>query len=384
MTSKKVLHVVNISFVIPYYIGGQFDYFSARGIQFYVACQPSAHLEEYSRQKNFTAFPLNVLRSINPVEDLRAIYRLRQYIKKEGIDVVIGHTPKGGLIAMIAAFSCGIKQRIYFRHGLMYETSKGLKRHLLKSIEKLSGYLASKVVCVSPSVLQVSNQEKLSPLKKNILLNKGTCNGIDALNAFWTGSLNRTEVDHLKAKYGITPLDRVVGYVGRLVNDKGINELIAAWKLLLENNSNCKLLLVGPFEERDALPPHIKDYILNTSSIIYTGLIHDTPIHYSLMDMFILPSYREGFPTVVLEASAMELPVLTTRATGCIDSIIENETGMFVDLTPEDIVIHIQAYLDDPALRHKHGKNGRLYVLENFEQSSIWQEIGEHVLEIKD
>jgi len=379
MAEKKVLHVVNISFVLPYYIGDQFEYFSDKGIRFYVACQPSDHLIQYAEEMKFKPFSVNILREINVFQDLRAIYLLSRYIKKEKIDIVVSHTPKGGLIGMVSAYLSGINTRVYFRHGIMYETSKGIKRLLLKSIERFTGFLATRVVCVSPSVLAFSAKEKLSAPYKNLLLNKGTCNGIDAVNKFNSNRIEVAVTSKLKSEYGILPEDRIIGFVGRLVNDKGINELILAWKELLKRHSNIKLLLVGPFEDRDSIPETVKTYIADTPSVIHTGLIEDIVPYYALMNVFILPSYREGFPTSVLEASAMGLPVLTTAATGCRDSIIENHTGLFIGFDILDIVNKISIYLNNPSLAFNHGKNGRDFVLENFQQNKIWEEIEEKI-----
>ncbi|MBB6271529.1 glycosyltransferase involved in cell wall biosynthesis [Pedobacter cryoconitis] len=379
--NKNVLHVVNISFVLPYYIGDQFDYFADKGFRFYVACSPSDHLLEYSKVKKFTAVPVNIFRKIHPLADLKSILKLRSVIKSEQIDIVIGHTPKGAMIAMIAAYLAGVKIRIYFRHGLMYETSSGLKRFLLKKIENLTGGLASTVVCVSDSVLQKSNSENLNNPRKNILLNRGTCNGIDTMK-FSKKNLDLNVVDSLKNKYGFDYDTKVLGYVGRLVKDKGINELIGAWKILIAKDPALKLLLVGPFEERDSVSDEIRDYITKETSIVHTGLIDDVRAFYGLMNIFVLPSYREGFPTVVLEASSMELPVITTRSTGCKDSILENETGMFSEIDANDLAFKIGQYLINNDLAVQHGENGRKFVLKNFRQELIWNEIENKLLNV--
>lgn len=381
MVNKKVLHVVNISFVLPYYIGDQFDYFKQQGVEFYVACQPSAHFSQYANIKGFQPFSVNIVRKISIVEDVKAVYKLIQLIKRENINIIIGHTPKGGLIGMLAAYLTGAKERVYFRHGVMFETSKGIKRLVLKNIERFTGFLATKVVCVSPSVLAFSNEEGLSRANKNLILNKGTCNGIDAKNRFNRNKIDVDLVTKLRMQFGVNPEDRVIGFVGRLVNDKGIPELLIAWDELQKTHLNIKLLLVGPFEERDTLSNELKAYISNTSSIIHTGLINDIAPFYCLMDLFVLPSHREGFPTVVLEASAMELPVLTTKATGCRDSILENKTGMFIDSDPLSISKKIGAYLDDPLMSKEHAKNGRAFVLDNFDQNKIWEEIKDKVFD---
>ncbi len=378
----KILHVVNISFVLPYYIGDQFNYFSAKGVEFFVACSPSAHLEAYSKEKGFQPIFLNILREINPIADLKSILLLKKKIREEKVDLVIGHTPKGAMIAMIASYWAGVGRRIYFRHGIMFETSTGLKKIMLKCIEKLTGLLATKVICVSKSVMQKSEDLKLNNKAKNCLIKQGTCNGIN-VNKFCKTNVAAEQVRIIKEKYGITDNDFVLGYVGRLVKDKGIAALLDAWEILLTRHKNIKLLLVGPFEERDSITRVQKSYISNSTSIIHTGLVNNLPLYYRLMDVFILPSYREGFPTVVLEASAMELPVITTRSTGCIDSIVEYHTGLFAAINGESLAQTIDIYLQDSALRTAHGKNGRHFVEKNFKQEDIWYEFGEKILELK-
>jgi glycosyltransferase involved in cell wall biosynthesis len=371
----KVLHVVNISFVLPYYIGGQFDFFSDKGIEMYVACSPSEDLEVYSKEKNFKTIPIHILRKINPFIDLLAVIKLAWAIKKNKIDIVVGHTPKGALIGMTAAYLVGIKKRIYFRHGIMYETSTGFKRSVLKFLEKFTGSLATKVICVSPSVLKISNKIKLSKTEKNIILSKGTCNGIDSINQFNPAVVSNSKKKNLERTLGISENDIVIGYTGRLVKDKGIEELIEAWVRVKKKYHNTKLLLIGPFEKRDALSTRCSDFIKNEDSIIWVGQVSDTFNYYYLMDVFVLPSYREGFPTVVLEASAMKLPVITSRSTGCIDSIIENQTGIFTEISPDEIFKSIAFYIQNSEVRISHGLNGRQYVVENFQQQRIWSEI---------
>ncbi len=373
MKPHKVLHVVNISFVLPYYFGDQFDYFQKKGIEFHVACSQSEHLEQYAKQKQFKAFSVTITRKLNPIRDFVSLISLIKYIKKNKIDIVIGHTPKGGLLGMLAAYLSGrIKKRIYFRHGIMYETSTGLKRWLLKEIEKFTGLIATKVICVSPSVLQISNQCKLSHPSKNIILGRGTCNGIDVVK--FSKNNNQSLASELSKKLGLAG-NYVLGYVGRLVKDKGIVELIDAWKIVNEYNSHVKLLLVGPFEEEDQLPLETIRAINTDSSIVHVGLTNDPIAYYQLMNSFILPSYREGFPTVVLEASAMELPVITTMATGCRDAIIPNQTGLFTTINADAIASKINYYIKHKDIGRIHSLNGRAFIVENFRQEAIWKEI---------
>ena len=211
----------------------------------FVACSPSEYLKGYSEQKGFSYIETPINRKISLADDLRSIYNVCRYIRTHKIDIVVGHTPKGGLVAMIAAALCRVPKRIYFRHGLVYETSTGLKRLLLKSVDRLASLCSTRVVCVSPSVMVKSIDDKLARPSKQIILGKGTCNGVDTADQFNPDALDQEQIMSLRIKYGISPDDFVIGYSGRLVRDKGIVELVSAFEKL-QNAENCKLLhLIG-------------------------------------------------------------------------------------------------------------------------------------------
>lgn len=373
---KNLLHVVNIYFVIPYFLGEQLNYFGKKGYKEFIVCSHSDEIKECAVLYDFEYKEVCILRTISILKDLIALISISKYIREKKIDVVTGHTPKGALIAMLAAFLTRVPKRIYFRHGLVYETSHGFKRMLLLSMDRIAALFSTKVVCVSPSVYRISLKDKLNSEKKQVLLSKGTCNGID-VNRFNRQSLDLAFVEKLKKQYNICQGEIVIGYVGRLVKDKGIIELISAFHQIQNQCPNVKLLLVGMLEERDAIPIQVVNEIYHNPCIIYTGYVDNGMIenYYALMDVFVLLSYREGFPTSVLEASSMKLPIVTTKVTGCVDSIIENETGIFVMHDELDVASAIKGYIDDADLRSLHGEAGRRFVEANFEQLVIWKEI---------
>lgn len=371
----KILHVVNISFVIPYYLGNQISYFTSLGNEIHIACTPDEKLYEYKKRWGFHTIGVKIKRSISPLEDIISVYKIARYIRKKNIDIVIGHTPKGALIAMTSAFCSSVKKRIYFRHGLMYETSVGFKRNMLIAIEKLTSRMATDVICVSQSVLDKSRMEKLSSTSKLTILNKGTCNGIDVIDEFNKDKIDFSFVDQLRESLEIDKSKLVIGFIGRLAKDKGINELIKAWSKVISANDSVVLLLAGPMDERDAIEKSTYEEINSNASILYVGAISDPKNYYALMDVFVLPSYREGFPTVILEASAMQLPIITTRRTGCVDSIVENITGIFTEIEENSIFSAIMFYLHNEKERLEHGKKGREFVRDNFSQKRIWQEL---------
>lgn len=372
----NILHVVNISFVIPYFLGKQMNCFVEKGHKEYIVCSPADELDEFSNRYAFEYKTIEVLRKISIGKDLKAVVATYKYIKEVKADVVTGHTPKGGLIAMLAAWLARVPIRIYLRHGLVYETSHGLKRALLINIDRLASRLATKIVCVSPSVARRSIEDGLNSESKQIVLAHGTCNGID-VERFCKDALNVEATDVLKKQLGIDEGDFIIGFAGRLVRDKGIVELIRAYQAIRKQHQNVKLMLVGMLEIRDALPEDVVKTIKEDKGIISTGYVGYATIeqYYALMDVYVLPSYREGFPTSVLEASAMEIPVITTRATGCCDSIIDGETGFFVKHDEKELETALLKLYNDEELRYSMGKAGRNMVKENFRQEIVWKEI---------
>ena len=371
---KHILHVVNIYFVIPYFLGGQFEYFRELGYELDVVCSESPYLAPYARQHNFGYREIPILRSINPIQDFKSIRQICRYIKDRQVGIVVGHTPKGGLLSMVAAWLMRVPKRVYFRHGLVYQTSSGLKRFILMSVDRLASLLATKIVCVSPSVLEQSIKDKLSPAHKQIVLGKGTCSGVDTQGKFNPQNINPEKMSLLTQKWGIEDSDWVVGYTGRLVRDKGIIELVDAFDLVKANNPRLKLLLVGMFEERDALPQEVQNRIKNDPQIVWTDFQNeDMEYFYAMMNVYVLMSFREGFPTGTLEAQSMGVPVITTRVTGCCDSIVEGETGAFVSREPEELGKVIKAMSEGEITFS--AERTRSWVMDNFDNLRVWEDI---------
>lgn len=371
---KHILHVVNIYFVIPYFLGGQFEYFRELGYELDVVCSKSPYLDPYAKQHNFGYREIPILRSINPIQDFKSIRQICHYIKDRQVGIVVGHTPKGGLLSMVAAWLMRVPKRVYFRHGLVYQTSSGLKRFILMSVDRIASLLATKIVCVSPSVLEQSIKDKLSPAHKQIVLGKGTCSGVDTQGKFNPQNINPEKMSLLKQKWGIDGSDWIVGYTGRLVRDKGIMELVDAFDLVKVNNPRLKLLLVGMFEERDALPQEVQNRIKNAPQIVWTDFQNeDMEYFYAMMNVYVLMSYREGFPTGTLEAQSMGVPVITTRVTGCCDSIVEGETGAFVSREPEELGKVIKAMSEGEITFST--ERTRSWVMDNFDNLRVWEEI---------
>lgn len=371
MNKKNILHVVTVSFSIPIFFRNQFKYFENRQNTF-VACKDSVEFRELSLSYSFSPIKINIGREISPLKDIICLMELYWQIKKNNIEIVVGHTPKAALLAMIAAYFSRTKKRIYFKHGLIFETQKGVIKSILIIIEKLTEYLATEIICVSKSLISQSITYNLGNPNKYRLLNKGTCNGLDSIDIFNPDKFNSNYKNDLKNKLNISSNSIVIGFVGRLAIDKGLKELILGWGLIEKKYENVYLLLIGPVDERDPFEINNSN---NYKNIIRIDFVNNPALYYSIFDIFILPSYREGFPTVNLEAASMKLPVITTKNTGCVDSIIESQTGIYTDINPESIFRSIEYYLTNPNLRKIHGENGREFVIYNYSQLVVWESL---------
>lgn len=373
---RRILHVVNVFFVVPYFFGNQFLHLGKRGYDQHLICSPSPLLKDYAKRMDIKYKEVKVNKSFTPFQDILAIAGICRYIRQNRINIVVGHTPKGAFVSMVAAMLMRVPCRIYFRHGLVYETMKGLPRLAVIISDRITAFCAHKVVCVSWSVYQRSIEDRLNPEKKQRVLLKGTCGGIDTVNKFNPDSIKQDKLNKLRASLGIDSDCYVVGFVGRLVKDKGIQELVEAFDLIIKKIPAVKfrLLIVGGHENRDGIPDCLMKRIDEDPQIINPGFVfEDVEYYYAMMDVLVLPTYREGFPISVVEASAMRLPVLTTRETGAVDSIIEGVTGEFIEHDPVSIRDGILRFIDrNHAI--KYGKKGREYVTMNFDSKLFLNE----------
>lgn len=376
MKNIKVLNVVNVYFTLHFFLGNQLSYFTRKGYEIHLGCSPHPRLEEFAQLHGCKSVAIEISKQFTIRKDLIALYKLWKYIRLHRFDVVCGHTPKGGLLSMIASFLAGTKKRIYFRHGLVYETAGGLKNVVLKTAERVASLLATKVVCVSPYLVERSISDKLTPKRKMLLLGYGSCNGIDAIGQFNPANLNMADVKTLRDKLGLKDSDFVIGFVGRMVPDKGVYEILKAFEIICTVNDRCKLLLIGPLGERDKLPDDELDDIKSNPKILWLGLIEEQmEYYYALMDIFVLPTHREGLGVSILEAQAMGVPALTTSHTGSRDAIVDGQTGFYVKIDAKDIADKVGLYLHDTKLKEMHGRNAREFILNVFKQKIVWDDI---------
>lgn len=371
----KLIHVFSIFGTAESFFDGQFKYLTDQRYEIVVVSSDAPNTDAFCKRNGVRFVPLNIPRSVSPMAIAKAVKSICSLIRKEKADAVFGHTPVGALCAMIAARLCGVKNRVYYRHGLIYTTMQGVKRTIFKTEEIFVASLATSVINVSHSLSKLAVADGLNKAEKQYVIGHGTCGGIDAQNIFNPSLVDADKLLFIKKKLGLNDADIVFGFCGRICNDKGIPELVDAFELFqkLHSNIKAKLLFIGKFDTRDGISEEKKQQIESNSDIVISGHIDkvEIPYYYSMLDVFVFPSHREGFGMCVVEASAMEKPILDSRAHGCVDAIVEHETGEYIDLSADEICKGMELMLDED-LRGKLGKSGRKRVLEWYDFQVMW------------
>jgi len=354
------------------FLAGHVAYAKCRGFEVHALSSPGEPLDEFGRNLQIAVHPALMPRRITPLVDLGALQQIVRVMRRVRPTIVDAHTPKGGLLAMIAAALCRVPVRIYHQHGLPFMTATGLKRLILRRTERTACWLAHQVICVSDSVRAVAIAEGLCSKQKIKVLGHGSIDGIDANGKFNPARLSAESQQRVRVPYEIPGSAPVMGFVGRIVRDKGLIELARSWRALREEYPTLHLLLAGPFESQDPIPPDVVAMLRTDPRIHLAGMVRDMPRLYRALDLLVLPTYREGFPASLLEASAMELPVIATRIPGCVDAVRNGETGLLVPVRDaEALTAAVRVYLNDPILRKQHGTNGRQRALSDFDPEEL-------------
>jgi glycosyltransferase involved in cell wall biosynthesis len=324
--------------------------------------------QETIRKEGATTFKVPMNREISPLQDVISLWRIWRVLRRVRPEITNSGNPKAGLLGGLAAVLAGVPCRVYALHGLRLETTTGLKRQILFWAEKTACKCAHRVICVSPSLRQRAIALGLVDPTKALVY---TCHGVEVERYMGTPD-NMARAAKLRRRLNLPEGEPVIGFVGRLTRDKGIPELMEAYGALRHEFPNLWLLLVGEFEEGDAVPPSVRKRIEDDPHILKPGLVADTSPYYQLMDVLALPTWREGFGLVSIEAQASGKPVVTTKATGAIDSVQDGKTGILVPVGDASALTSaLRSLLGDPAERQKMGRLGQAWVRQEFPRTKI-------------
>lgn len=368
---KKKLVVGLTASISVVLIEGQLKYFSDRGYIVYLMSPKSDLTINFCKKENAILLPVKIKREISLFSDLFSFFQILYILLRLRPDIVNFGTPKIGLLGMIAAKCCFVPKRIYTCRGFRYEHEHGFIKKILMLAEKISAICAHQVVCISPSLRSLGVNNKLFDVSKSILISKGSSNGID-LKYFNKESISAEEIAITKNQFGLENTF-VYGFVGRIIDRKGIMELYDSFVSLYDQDNNIRLLLVGPFESEQLSDKSIIQKCNSHPAIIVCGYQKNIPLFMSMMDVFVLPAWWEGFGNVLIQAAAMGVPVISSLATGTCDAVSDGYNGILVEPRNRDLLFEAMKVLkDNPSIREAYGQNGILWA-ENFPNEKIWE-----------
>lgn len=369
----KLIRITTVPISLEKLIEGQLnfmqDYFEVTAVS-----SEKEALERLGKRLNVRTYFTEMTRKITPYKDLISVYTLYRFFKKEKPSIVHTHTPKAGVAGMLAARLAGVPVRLHTVAGLPLLETSGIKRKVLELVEMITFASATKVYPNSFRIAEILIENNYVSVKKVHVIKNGSSNGIDT--AFFDPAvISEVEKNELRASLKIPKEAFVFVFVGRLVGDKGINELINS--LMRFNNPNVYLLLVGPLEtDLDPLSERSILEIESNENIVSVGYQTDVRPYFAISDALVFPSYREGFPNVVMQAGAMGLPSIVSNINGCNEIIEEGMNGIIVPVKNVDALFDaMQLMVNDVMFKNKLKENSRSSIVNRYQRKDMWKAI---------
>jgi glycosyltransferase involved in cell wall biosynthesis len=352
------------------FLRGQLEFLN-REFEVVAVADDSGVLQEVAEREGVRTIAVPMRREISIAADCRSLVALYKLFRRERPHIVHSNTPKASLLSMVAAWAARVPHRIYLVTGLRFETTHGILRFILKTMERITCLCATKVIPEGDGVKDTLRRENITrkPLQK---IHHGNINGIDLEHYTRTPKVVQRATEIRDGSEDFTFI-----FIGRMVRDKGINELVAAFDRLNREIPATKLLLVGKFEdELDPVLPKTKQMIENNSRIEFAGYQNDVRPFLVASDVAVLPSYREGFPNVVIQAGAMGLAQIVTDINGCNEVIVDGRNGLIVPKQNEEALYEAMRRLaTDRELTARMAASAREMVATCFRQEDVWEAI---------
>ncbi|RZK26547.1 MAG: glycosyltransferase family 1 protein [Flavobacterium sp.] len=368
----KLIRITTVPISLEKLLGNQLSFMN-NYYEVIAVSSDEMNLKKVGLTQGISTYTVEMTRKITPLHDLKAVWKLFLFLRKSKPLIVHTHTPKAGIVGMIAAKLAGVPHRLHTVAGLPLLEAVGKTRKLLDFVEKLTYSCATQIYPNSHGLYDIILNNKYTTPSKLKVLGNGSSNGIDTSH-FDPNLFSEDQKNELRIRLGIKDEDFVFIFVGRLVADKGLTELVNAFDAISKENNQIKLLLVGPLEsDLDPLPSKTEDVILNNDSIISVGYQNDVRPYFSIANVLTFPSYREGFPNVVMQAGSMGLPCIVTDINGCNEIISDGKNGLIIPVkNTEKLETAMRQTLDDLNFRNKLQSNSRKTILADYEQKIIW------------
>ena len=381
---NKLIRITTIPISLEKLLGGQMaymkDYFEIVAVS-----SDKSTLIKVGKEEGVDVFCVEMTRQITLIKDIKALCKLYGFLKREKPLIVHTHTPKAGIVGMLAAWLVRVPCRLHTVAGMPLLEAVGFKRIVLNSVEKLTYACATNIYPNSYGLQDIIIQNEFCSTKKLKVIANGSSNGIDK-SYFNKTIYSNNELDELRNDLDLKQEDFIFIFVGRLVSDKGINELIDSFNKISKKYAFAKLLLVGSMEsELDPLKENTIEIINFNKSIISVGWQSDVRPYFAISDALVFPSYREGFPNVVMQAGAMELPSIVTNINGCNEIIIEGENGVIIPpKNTEALKEKMEMFITDKNLLLKLKSKAREMIISRYEQKMVWESLLEEYKRLED
>lgn len=352
---------------------GQLKYFSSLGYKVYLLAPETLETIEFCSNENATLLPVPIEREINIISDFRSLLIIYRHLKKIKPDIINVGTPKMGLLGSMAAWLLRIPKRFYTCRGFRFEHEKGLKRAILKKMDNIAVNASHKVICISSSVEQLGINEGMFSKKDSIVFGNGSSNGLD-LAFYNSDNYNQLVRQDLKTKIGATS-KFIFGFVGRIVDRKGINELYDAFLQIKHEYTNTHLLIVGKANLEQVSDKSLMNRLESDVNVTLTGYVNDVNDYMAMMDVFVLPAWWEGFGNTLIQAAAMGLPIISCDVTGCRDAVKHDFNGILIPPKNTPVLKEkMLEFMQDKRKRDFFGENGKKWAM-NFDSKTIWSEM---------
>ena len=376
---KKLIRLTTVDLSLDKLLQGQLSYLSAYYDVIGVASDTGL-LKRVEDREGIKVINVPMHREISLIYDFRSLLSLIKLFHKERPDILHCNTPKGSLLGLIAGKITGVPHRVYTVTGLRYQGVKGLFRFVLKTMERISCACATKVIPEGEGVLHTLQVDKITRKPLSVLY-FGNINGIDT-NYYALPKKHQDEEmqnqrpNNSREILGYSSSDFVFVYVGRMVRDKGLNELAGAMSKLSHEvlPQKIKLLMVGSFEKSDPVNPSTEFYFKSSPEVKFVGWKDDIRPYLAAADTLVFPSYREGFPNVPMQAGAMGLPCIVTNINGCNEIIRDNLNGKIIQVKSEQALYNtMKWFVLHPEEVKRMSHNSRGFITSRYKQEDVWK-----------
>ena len=368
-TAKRVIVGVTID-MSHQLMAGFPEVLAADGWDVHVVSGPGKNSDRLAALPGVTAHAISMRRDPSVTNDLRSLYEWARLIAKVRPSAISVGTPKAGFLGTLAAFLLRVPVRIYLLRGLRVETTTGARRFILSSIERLTMICSTEVLAISPSLARRVTELRLGSARKIKVLGSGSSNGVDTVE-YAPGRFSDAELDEFRRSLDLRENVPTIGFVGRLARDKGLADLADALGILTEREVEWQLLVVGGSDDGSGVDA-LKKLAEFGPKVVLAGHVDRPARHVALMDVLCLPTLREGFGNVVIEASASGVPVVVSNAVGVVDAVRNGVTGLVAPVgNPTALADQLEKLLLDPAYARQLGAQGREWAVSTFERSVV-------------